>query len=270
MRTNLLARLTFPFLATSLLAVAPACDKDEVELDADFAKATHEQRQIAVGTATGEMAGAAMFLTAIIAEFGEEGGGCPKITRDGDKITIKGGCAVEDGRIEGTATIEGSESDGELSMSWDNFSLKDEDSTLRIDGSLTVTSKGRGGEIDANLEFDVDGKGGKLDGVLSCDASEKCTAEDDTVISVKGLGGAAVKGTWSTGDDSEEGVRSGALELHGKNVLKVDFTKQTSERCYAATVDGAPIEPLCEDIDDDTFEATAKRAAASFQARTTR
>jgi hypothetical protein len=270
MRTNRIARLAFPFLATSLLAVAPACDKDE-DLNADFAKATQEQRQIAVATGTGSMAGAAMFLTSILGEFGEEGG-CPKVTRSGDKITIKGGCSFEDNRVEGTATIEGAEDDSqEMSMTWDNFSVKGADGTLRIDGSLSVTSKGQGGEINADVDFDVDGKGGKLDGVLTCDANEKCTAGSDTVIDVKGLGGAAVKGTWTTGDESEDGTRSGALELHGKNVLKVDFSKPTSEGCFAATVDGAPVAPLCEDLDDeDDFAATAKRAAAAFQARATR
>lgn len=267
MRTNLIARLTFPFLATSILAVAPACDKDVV-MDADFAKASQEQRQIAIATATGEAASAAIFLTAIIAGFGEEGS-CPKVTRSGDKVTIKGGCSVDDGRIEGSATLEGDEDDGELSVSWDNFRITDSDSTLRIDGSLTITEKGQGGEIDADVDFEIDGKGGKLDGVLTCDDSERCTAARETYVTVKGLGSATVTGTWSTGDE-DGGVRSGAIELWGKNVLKLDFSKPTSEGCYAATVNDAPVAPLCEDIDDDTFEATAKRAAKSFQNRATR
>ena len=267
MRTNRIARLAFPFLATSLLAVAPACDKDE-DLNADFAKATHEQRQIAVSVGSGETASAALFLTMILGEFGEEGG-CPKVTRDGDKVTIKGGCSIDGGRIDGSATLEIDESSGELSATWDNFTLTEE-GTLRIDGSVTITEKNGGGVIDANLDFEAEGKGGKLDGALTCDASEKCTPEAETVIEVKGLGGAGVKGTWSTGDE-DEGVRSGAIELHGKNVLKVDFSKQDAQGCYVTTVDGAAVQSMCDQTEEeDDFAATAKRAAASFQARATR
>jgi hypothetical protein len=222
MRTSRIARLAFPFLATSLLAVVPACDEDP-ELDANFTKASQADRQRAVGVASGAtFATAAILTTALIPS-----------------------------RVEGSATLEGDnldeESDsGSLSMRWNDFRIVEDGKTLRIDGSVDVDGSETRSVVRADLTVEIGGLSSTLDGEMTCTATG-CKPSDDSYVTLSGVGTAQLKGSWQETEDS----LTGTLELAGADTMKVDFGKEQPAGCYATTIDGASVAAVCVEIDDE-------------------
>jgi hypothetical protein len=249
MRTSRIARLAFPFLATSLLAVVPACDEDP-ELDANFTKASQADRQRAVGVASGATFATAAILTTALIPSGLESG-CPKVTVKSDSVKLQGGCSFEGVRVEGSATLEGDnldeESDsGSLSMRWNDFRIVEDGKTLRIDGSVDVDGSETRSVVRADLTVEIGGLSSTLDGEMTCTATG-CKPSDDSYVTLSGVGTAQLKGSWQETEDS----LTGTLELAGADTMKVDFGKEQPAGCYATTIDGASVAAVCVEIDDE-------------------
>jgi hypothetical protein len=245
MRTHL-SLLAFPLLATSLLA---ACDGG-ADLDAKYTAATQQQRVAAVGAARGDLATGSMFLGTLLAAL-PTSPACPTISKSGKDVTIKGGCSDDDTRYDGSLIIKGLDLtkpddkalEGTVSFDWNKFTVTAGGKKTVIDGSITFEGKGGKGTIHTDLSVEAGGQVVSVDSGSTC-TDKACTVDAGSTVTVKGVGTGEIKGDFTQSDDD---VWSGALELHGKETLRVDFSKVKTPGCYEATVEGKAVDAVCLD-----------------------
>jgi hypothetical protein len=229
-----------PALAASLLVAGCDDPGTGADHDADFTRATADQRTRAVVSAFGDDLHGMMSLMFRMLDWE---GVCPTISRAGDKVTFQGGCTDDGLRVEGSATLAGSE-DGLANATWSDFTLTQNGRALRLDG--TASQDERGATITRGGDFDIETDGVSLHfaGTLSRDATRTWAPSADAEISIDGVGTAAIAGSWRGGHETIDG---GTLELRGKNTLTVDFTREVTAHCYAATIDGGATDAICFD-----------------------
>jgi hypothetical protein len=236
--------------ATLLLAIA-ACGGDDGGTEpATFLTSTEAQRVRALSAASGGDAGLAYFMGMFAVSAPPESQ-CPRIERAGDTVTATFDCADGDGqRVDGriVATNVASIFDEnpttdptrDAVVRFEGFHqhapvaaesvMLDGTVILKPDGALAV-------ELDATLA----GIAVLTDAVLVADG-EMASVREGGAIEVDGLGRATIHGRWSM--DSE--APAGALELHGTDVLRADFS-QAFGGCVPISIDGQDAGQLCQD-----------------------
>lgn len=230
-----------PALAASLLATA-GCDDPGTgaDHDADFTRATAAQRNRAVVSAFGDDLHGLMSLMFRMLDWE---GVCPTMTEAGGKTTFQGGCTRNGLRVEGSATLTGSE-DGIAAATWSDFAFIQDDRTLRLDGEAFQNE--RPDTVTRSGDFDIESEGVLLHlaAAITGDANDTYTPSADSEVTIDGVGSAAIAGAWRGIFETSFG---GTLELRGKNTLAVDFSREVTTHCYAATIDGVATDPICFD-----------------------
>ena len=231
-------RLVYPLLTSALLA-SLGCAAEEVH-DADFAVTTPAQRIVAFGAAHGDFVDGALNVTHRLTYDSE--GICPKLTTDGDKRILEGGCERGGIRYDGKATLVVGKGDSDLSASWDQFTVVEGGKRHRLNGTAHRRGDGETRRTFAALELEDGGVVAHLDVELACDGARQCTPTVGSTLTLDGVGTADVAGSWRGNHETNGG---GTVELRGKNTLAVDLAQESAGRCYATSIDGVAIAPVC-------------------------
>jgi hypothetical protein len=196
-----------------------------------FALASSEERSALVFEASG---GAELFfaLAAILSDGDEV---CPRVVDSGTTRTVRGGCTADDGtRWSGSLVVSnlvGSRDPAKpTTFAFSDFGQ----AALMVDGSLSVTST----KLTSQVKVSGDLPTMNVD-VTWEPSGEATRVGADSSIELVGNGSAAVSGQWDTS------VPTGALELRGKELLRIDFGRSDGNGCAPATLDGAAVGSYC-------------------------
>lgn len=236
---------------SSLLLTLAACGDGDSGTPARFSSATELQRQRALIAGTGMDAAFGFligsFLTATPAEST-----CPRIAQSGLTTTATFDCTDDSGqRIDGTVILTnvasvfggGPETDPtkDSSVVFQGYHAHDPDPTqeLAFDGRIVL-------HPDQNLVVELDAQLNGLavvtDATFTSADGDLTTAVAGSSVELEGLGRATIEGAWhATGDTA-----SGAIELHGADVLRADFDAMV-DGCIPLTIDGQSAGQLCNE-----------------------
>ncbi|HVK77238.1 MAG TPA: hypothetical protein VM734_28225 [Kofleriaceae bacterium] len=248
-----ISRLTYSLLTASALHLA-ACGGDAAD-QASFASATQAQRERAIVAGTGADSMIATLIASSAAAVPPGTPSCPKVETSDNTVTVSGGCTTSDGekvsgRFTGTnlpplfGAGSGYDPTKPTEVAFDGYLLDSAgtEDDLAIDGTVTMHPDER---VIVDLRVSLGGLEAISRGTWKS-AGESTTVEAGTTIEVTGVGEAEVQGTWNMDGD----FSSGALELHGADVLKVDIAAMV-DGCAPITIDGKAAGQICNDSDDD-------------------
>jgi hypothetical protein len=243
-------------LASTSLFTFAACGGDggsstPSEYDADFKNAEDNNLARAILAGLGVDSMLAVATVTGYAAFGDAptGVSCPSFARNGDEVTVTGGCTMDDGtKLEGSLVFSnvkpifgGGDFDPSKpsTMSFDGFEIQDEGGTFTYDGTITIEPSGKQ-IVDLTASFDGITAHSKLE--RTCTAEGACTTAAGAWIDVDGVGAAGVEGTWTLAGQTH----AGSMTLRGAQVLDVDLGAATSnDDCIPYAIDGVDQEPLC-------------------------
>lgn len=245
-----LARLAYSFLTAALLHAA-ACGGDSGSDPASFAKASDIQKQRALAAGLG---GDAMFgmVTASFLGLIPPESTCPRVTAAGNKLTATFGCTDDDGtRLDGSIVAVnvpsflggGNDPSQPIVVTFDGYrsSGGPPEDAFAFDGTITTRPDGA---MEVALTVSLGGLEVATDATFR--TGDRTTADAGSTIDLTGLGSAEIKGAWDADDENP----AGALELHGADVLKIDFDRVV-DFCAPLTVDGAPAGQICNPPDEE-------------------
>ena len=220
-----------------------ACSSSD-DLDARFRDASPELRARAVNAATGHDASMALLLFTRLSTS-ESGVTCPEVTRSEGTVTVRGGCQIDQTRIDGTMRLE------KAGFYFDDFEYIDAanpENSLLADGAMTFSEETRA-DYDIRITFaDVTTE---TDIGITCRMPGiDCAATPGSTVFVEGIGRAAVEMT-RTNDFVAPYRNKGLLELRGAETLRYEMTGQTEvlddqgRFCDPITIDGEDAGVIC-------------------------
>ena len=261
----------FITLSTSLLSLTAlaGCPGSETEYDAKFAEATDAQLQRSFAASAGGDLESALLIGILFSGGASEPGACPTVTTDGQDTTVTGGCTTEDGdRWDGSIEIHN------LPGFFVENPAYDPEAPSSVVFDLHIIPFGGGDEVDlsgsvevaegsASSDFTVDAEGIETTSrlTLECEDEGPCTAASGSEIIVEGLGGAAVEGTWSLGEEA-----SGEVRVKGADTLVFDMASRDENGCVDYAI-GDRTGQVCGEGDEPAF---APRSSWSDRIRAVR
>ncbi len=216
-------------LVGSVVSLALAACSSSSSDPAQFEQATDQQLNRVMTSA--------MSLDALLLTFAAQGyagltdsaESCPRISTEGNRRHVVGGCATEDGRIDGEMYLENVPSilDGQSDptkpsiIEANDFVMSGgEGGDIRFDGTMTI----HGTSFEVSLDSEVFGIAVQTEAKMACPEGV-CTYESAS-IDVDGLGSATVKGSFSFASGDVD------LQVIGKDTLTI----ATDGNCVAWSV----------------------------------
>lgn len=244
---GLSSRIAYSLATITLLQLAACSDEpmadDPTAGQARFASASLAQKQRALTAAAGGDAAMGMLIAGFL-EFVPPGSTCPRVTRTGDTLTATTGCTDDEGnqlagRIIARNLGEESDPTRPLEVSFEGYRVQGATALadLALDGTLIVRPDG---SQTASLTASLLGLEVSTEATWRPAGDVQQTADAGSTIEITGLGLAEIAGRWSMDADAP----SGALALHGADVLQADFDLAAGG-CVPLTVDGKPAGKLC-------------------------
>jgi hypothetical protein len=224
--------------SSSLLALSlTACGGGSTDGVAKGADQKHISRAFAAATADYVfpllIAGAYTDLPA--------GTACPKVTQSADQshVEIKGGCDTDDGRIDGSITLDVDRAAKKATVVFDSFKLSNKDDPegdLSFDGTMSITDTSV--TVDASISlFGIASQDNLSYQVSGSDAMQTLTIGADSSVDVDGMGSFDASGSYSFGD-GENIKPSGKVTLTGADTLVFDLSKANAQGCFEYSIDG--------------------------------